>query len=137
MKRSARKDKRAYIDKLADDAEKAASKGDLNTVYKITKELCGKSTQIPPVKNAKGKVITSEREQAERWLEHFKEVLNRPKPNTAFEGIQQQNDLNINSGTPSKDEITKAIKSMKSGKASGIDEIQAELLKADRTRPQM
>ena len=85
------------------------------------------------MKNAKGKVITSEREQAERWLEHFKEVLNRPEPNTAFEGIQEQNDLNINSGTPSKDEITKAIKSMKSGKALGIDGTQAELLKADLT----
>ena len=40
VKRSARKDKRAYIDKLADDEEKAASKGDLNTVYKISKDLC-------------------------------------------------------------------------------------------------
>ena len=35
VKRSAIKDKRAYIDKLADDVEKsAASKGDLNTVYR-------------------------------------------------------------------------------------------------------
>ena len=75
VKRSARKDKRAYIDKLADDAEKAASKGNLNTVYKITKELCGKSTQIPPVKDTNGKVITTEREQAERWLQHFKRSL--------------------------------------------------------------
>ena len=78
-------------------------------------------------------MITTEREQAERWLEHFKEVLNRPEPNTVFEGIQQQNDLNINFGPPSKDELTKAIKSRKSGKASGIDGIQAELLKADLT----
>ena len=71
------------------------------TLYKITKELSGKSTQIPPVKNTNGKVITTERKQAERWLEHFKEVLNRPEPNTVFEGIQQQNDLNIIFGPPS------------------------------------
>ena len=58
------------------------TKGDLNTVYKITKELCGKSTQIPPVKNTNGKVITTEREQADRWLKHFKEDLNRPEPNS-------------------------------------------------------
>ena len=89
--------------------------------------------EIPPVKKTNGKVITTEREQAERWLQHFKEVLNRSKRNTVLEGIQRQNDLNINFGPPSKDEITKAIKSMKSGKASGIYGIQAELLKADLT----
>ena len=40
IKRSARQDKRAYVDKLAEKAETAAQKGELSTVYRITKQLC-------------------------------------------------------------------------------------------------
>ena len=55
-----------------------------NTVYKITKQLSGQSnTHIKLVKDEEGKVITTEKEQAARWVEHFKEVPNRPQPNEA------------------------------------------------------
>ena len=40
IKRSARQDKRAYVDKLAEKAETAAQKSELSTVYRITKQLC-------------------------------------------------------------------------------------------------
>ena len=39
IKRSARQDKRAYADKLAEEAETAAQKGELSIVYRITKQL--------------------------------------------------------------------------------------------------
>ena len=32
------------MEELADEAKKAAAKGDLNTVYKITKQLSGQSS---------------------------------------------------------------------------------------------
>ena len=131
VKRCARKDKRNYLEERAEEAEKAVARGDLNTVYKITKELCGQSKQPPPVKDKKGKIITTEKEQAARWVEHFKDILNRPEPTVIFEGAPQKDDLKICTDPPSKEEITKAIKSMKPGKAAGIDGIQAELLKAD------
>ena len=63
MKRSARKDKRNFIETRAEEAEKAAKKGDLNTVYKITKELSGKASQVPPVKNKNGKLLTTHDEK--------------------------------------------------------------------------
>ena len=66
-------------------------------------------------------------------LEKFKNILNRPEPDLAFEGIEKQDELEINTNSPSKDEIAITIKSIKSGKAAGIDEIQAELLKAELT----
>ena len=40
---------------------KKAQRGDLIKVYKITKELCGKANQVPPVKSSSGKIITTEK----------------------------------------------------------------------------
>ncbi|CAG2242261.1 unnamed protein product [Mytilus edulis] len=67
VKKRARKDKKNHLEERAEEAEKAAARGDLSTVYKITKELCGQSKQPPPVKDNNGKIITTEREQAARW----------------------------------------------------------------------
>ena len=41
VKRSARSDKRSYIEELADKAEQAAARGEMSVVYKITKRICG------------------------------------------------------------------------------------------------
>ncbi|CAG2230400.1 unnamed protein product [Mytilus edulis] len=84
VKKRARKDKTNHLEERAEEAEKTAARGDLSTVYKITKELCGQSKQPPPVKDNNGKIITTEREQAARWVEHFKAVLNRPEPINDF-----------------------------------------------------
>ena len=40
-------------------------------------------------------------------------------------------ELKIDSNPPTKSEIMKALKEIKNGKAAGIDEIPAEILKAD------
>ena len=69
VKQSARKDKRNFIETLANEAEEAAEKREFGTVYKITKQLCGNNTNHSmPVKDREGKVITTEREQAARWV---------------------------------------------------------------------
>ena len=41
VKRKIRRDKRAYIDKLQEKVEDAASRGDMRTLYGITKKLSG------------------------------------------------------------------------------------------------
>ena len=121
------------MEELADEAKKAAAKGDLNTVYKITEQLSGQTnTHIKPVKNEEGKVITTEKEQAARWVEHFKEVPNRPQPNEAA-NPEPSDGLNINTDPPSRAEVETVIKPLKNGNAPGIDSLQAEVLKADTT----
>ena len=82
VKKSARNDKRSYVEGLAAEAESAAARGELSTVYKITKRLCGNyTTHSAPVKGKDGSTITTEREQADRWVEYFCDVLNHPQMN--------------------------------------------------------
>ena len=132
VKRSERKDKRNFIKTLASEAEEAAEKRDFGTVYKITKQLCGNNTNHSmPVKDKQGKVITTEREQAARWVQHFEEVFNRPDPEEPADPPPSESYLDIDTSPPGIAEVRLAIESMKNGKAPGIDSLQAELFKAD------
>ena len=132
VKRMARADKKDYIEKLADEAEEAAGKNDLKTLYKINKQLNNgfKNCDVP-VKNKNGMVIEKEAEKLQRWKEHFESVLNRPDPPHLADIQPADTDLDICTDPPSLEEVTAAIKAMKSGKAPGADGVTAEMLKAD------
>ena len=136
MKRSARSDKRSYIEEMADEAEQAAAMGKINVVYKITKRICGTCNnfnQSACVKDKNGDALTTERNQAARWVQHFQEVLNRPEPDGPANPPPVDDALEINTSPPTEVKVTcrTAIKAMKSGKAPGIDFIHAEMLKVD------
>jgi hypothetical protein len=132
VKRSARRDRRAFLENLASEAETAVVRCELSTVYKITKQLCGRnSRQSVPVKAKDGSALPTEREQAARWVEHFQEVLNRPEPDEPADPNVAGADLDIDISPPSRAEVRKAISLMKSGKAPGVDGITSEFLKAD------
>ena len=102
-------------------------------MYRITRELSGKfQAECDAVKDKEGKRITIEDKQLQRWAEHFREVLNRPDPAERACIAQPIGDkLNIDCSPPTKNEILKAIKSLKNNKAPGIDNITAEVLKTD------
>ncbi|XP_076452167.1 uncharacterized protein LOC143287768 [Babylonia areolata] len=85
VKRSARADKRKYIDSLAEEAEEAAARNDMKTLY---------DTRRNYINPADG-------------------------------------DLDINCGNPTREEVRKATKLLRNGKAAGPDDIPAEALKAD------
>ena len=84
-----------------------------------------------PVKNKNVMVIEKEAEKLQRWKEHFESVLNRPDPPHLADIQPADTDLDICTDPPSLEEVTAAIKAMKSGKAPGADGVTAEMLKAD------
>ena len=63
MKRSLRKDKRDWVNDVAQDAEDAASQGQMKGVYEATKRLCDEGPRkAGMVKNKEGKLLTIEGE---------------------------------------------------------------------------
>ena len=132
VKKATRKDQQNFVEDLAREAEKAATDQRMGDVFQITKKLCGKKSNINiPVRNKQGTLLTSEKEQEERWTEHFKEVLNRPDPVVTPDIAEAEVDLDINLETPNKEEILKVIKCLKNNKAPGKDQLSAELFKTD------
>ena len=114
VKKSAKQDKRIYIENMADEAENAAKHGYYSTVYQITNKLCGVHTaQNIPVKDKEGVVLKTEKEQLIRWAEHFNELLNRPEPNKLpnFDLTNIQN-LNIITEDITRDELEKTLQEM-------------------------
>ena len=132
VKRSIKKDKRDYIDDLARQAETAAGQGNLRDLYLVTKKLTGKFQQTDkPVMDKNGNPLTTTNEQLKRWAKHFRELLNRPTPDSPPDIPPAETELPISCDKPSKTEIKKAIMTLRSGKAAGPDEIPAEAIKAD------
>ncbi|PVD22606.1 hypothetical protein C0Q70_18425 [Pomacea canaliculata] len=132
VKRSAREDKRRFTYELTEEAETAATQGNMKRLFEITRTLSGKSVNSnKPVKDKNGKTITNDAEQRDRWMEYFEEMLNRPHPPSLPDIPPATAQLHVNTSPPTKTEIIKAIKSMKNGKAAGPDGIPPEALKAD------
>ncbi|PIK44249.1 putative pendrin-like [Apostichopus japonicus] len=133
VKTKTRADKRAFVEDLANQAEEAANKREQGKVYKITKIISGKYRGITnsPIEDKQGRLLTTEAEQEARWADHFCEVLNRPPPTIEAVIQEAEDDLDVSSTPPTKEEVIAAIKSLKNGKAPGSDNLNAELFKAD------
>ena len=79
VKKRAKKDRRDLIEKMAKEAEEAAGKRNMKALYDITRKLAGKYHRTSrPVKSKTGETLKTIEEQMQRWVEHFKELLNQP-----------------------------------------------------------
>ena len=57
--------------------------------------------------------------QLSRWAEYFEELLNRPAPANTLDIPAVEEDLPIDCGKPTREEIRKAIKLLKKTKQQG------------------
>ena len=97
VKKRARTDKKAFMDKLADEVEEGAQKQDMATLYKITKSLAatvagGFKNNDVPVMDSDRNVITGRVEQMQGWKYHFQCVHNREAPNIHGNISENDND---------------------------------------------
>ncbi|XP_052284462.1 uncharacterized protein LOC127880951 [Dreissena polymorpha] len=129
-----RTDLRAQYLEVNREVKKTSKQNNKKRVYEITRALSGKSfNPSKPVKDKNGRVITSDEAQKRRWVEHFREILNRPPPEAVPVIPPAEEPLNINTNPPTKAEIIKAIKMLKHGKAAGPDGFTPEALKTNAT----
>ena len=106
-----------------------------STLYSLTTVLSNeRPRQSAAVMDKNGKILKDKESKTRRWLEYFTEVLNRENPSNVISEteIELSDEVNeIDTSEPSGAEVRKAIGHLKNGKAPGIDNIKAELLKAD------
>ncbi|CAF1576772.1 unnamed protein product [Rotaria sp. Silwood1] len=131
-----------YWDERSQDIETAMKKNDPATAYRLIRQLKGRCANIEhhPVQDTNGQLLISSTARLTRWKEYFQDLLNVPtKVNPLI--IQQITPAIIpsheelrQSMTPSLIEVEQAINKMKSGRAPGIDEISADILKAAKLK---
>lgn len=134
--RSTRKDRRVQANRVAERAQLAANSGNLRELYKATKTLAEKFSirKVPPVRDKDGKPIPTAEGRLRRWHEHFVNVFKQnpaDPPANLPSSPSQVLSLDISVDPPNREEVAKAIASLKTGKAPGLDLLTSEILQAD------
>ncbi|KAK3575295.1 hypothetical protein QTP86_023417 [Hemibagrus guttatus] len=92
------------------------------------KDRDGKDVQqVRVIKDRDGRVLTSEQSVQRRWKEYFEELMN--EENEREKRVEGVNSVEQKVDKIRKDEVRKALKRMKSGKAVGPDDIPVEVWK--------
>nr|KAG5692410.1 hypothetical protein BaRGS_032463 [Batillaria attramentaria] len=132
VKRSARNDKRNFINDLTEEAETAAGQRNMKRLYEITRTLSGKNNNpTRPVKDKNGQIITKEEDQRTRWAEHFKENAQQASTTSPTRHTTGSPATRHQHQPPYQDRDHQSHQVLKSGKAAGPDGIPPEALKAD------
>ena len=94
--------------------------------WKTVNEISGRKSR------SKAKLKASSQEKRKKlWQQHFQDLLGKPPQISNDEILPIAEELKIEKGMFSVDELQKAVKSMKNGKACGLDEIPTEVWKLD------
>ena len=134
VKRRAREDKRVWLDRMGDEIEKYAENGRTRQLYQTAKKITNnRQRQVAAVKNKMGEIIKNKNARLERWAEHFEEVLVREAPTNPVEENEVETDeiREMDKTEIREAEVRQARKKTKIGRKPGIDDIPAELYKAD------
>ena len=68
-----------------------------------------------PIRNKEGQMLITTEQQLKQWVEHFTGLLNPPAPEEQPNISQAEVDLPISVEKPPKEEIEKAIRTLKNG----------------------
>ncbi|KAK3572894.1 hypothetical protein QTP86_010591 [Hemibagrus guttatus] len=101
-----------------------------NDLYRLARQRDqdGKDVQqVRVIKDRDGRVLTSEESVQRRWKEYFEELMN--EENEREKRVEGVNSVEQKVDKIRKDEVRKALKRMKSGKAVGPDDIPVEVWK--------
>ena len=112
--------------------ESLDSDDDRNKIFKVAKQMMGENRDIVGeqcVKNDEGRVAVEQEDLTKAWTEHYNRLLN-----IEFDwdrrGLEAMNPVAGPWPLIEVETVGKAIKNMKMGKAAGVSEITAEMLKA-------
>ncbi|KAK3536514.1 hypothetical protein QTP86_013837 [Hemibagrus guttatus] len=127
VKREVSKTKQEAYDELYTRLDTREGQKDL---YRLARQRDrdGKDVQqVRVIKNRDGRVLTSEESVQRRWKEYFEELMN--EENEREKRVEVVNSVEQKVDKIRKDEVRKALKRMKSGKAVGPDNILVEVWK--------
>ncbi|KAK3541095.1 hypothetical protein QTP86_013354 [Hemibagrus guttatus] len=127
VKREVSKAKQKASDELYTKLDTREGEKDL---YRLARQRDrdGKDVQqVRVIKDRDGRVLTSEESVQRRWKEYFEELMN--EENKREKRVERVNSVEQKVDKIRKDEVRKALKRMKSGKAVGPDDIPVEVWK--------
>ena len=133
VRKALRSDQRQWLKDKGETIQDHSDKGDLKAVFGESKQLCRKwSPYIGKFVSTTGEPLKTKEGRLERWTEHFNHLLNptTTSGNSVLSIVEASETLEIDLGPIRFDEVLNAVRKLKNGKASGPDDISAEMLKS-------
>ncbi|KAK3512985.1 hypothetical protein QTP70_034000 [Hemibagrus guttatus] len=124
VKREVSKAKQKAYDELYTRLDTREGEKDL---YRLARQRDRDGKDVRVIKDRDGRVLTSEESVQRRWKEYFEELMN--EENESEKRVEGVNSVEQKVDKIRKDEVRKALKRMKSGKAVGPDDIPVEVWK--------
>ena len=128
----ARQCKEEWLRNQCIEIQQASQEHATSKVYQKIKLISGEVTcKSLPVADKDGKLLQEKEAIKERWKEHFKGLYNTMNP--VDEGVLAEipsTNMTEEMDSFQQGEIEVAIRSLKSGKAPGVDNVTAEMIKA-------
>ena len=121
-----------YWNELCSEIERASSQGDIRAMYEGIKRATGPAPhKSAPLKSKEGNFILEREKQMERWVEHYLELYSTMNTVSldAIDSIIPLPEMAELDEEPSLEELRKAIRALKCGKAPGSDGIPPEVIK--------
>ena len=122
----------AWWRRKAEEIQAYSDQRDMRCFYAATKEIYGPTrSSVNYLKDVDGTTVLSEPDRIlERWKNHFETLFNNHSttPADLLRNSPQAPTQHWRSEPPTLDELTKAMKRMKPGKAPGPDNVPFELL---------
>ena len=113
IKKLVKRDRRNYFNKIAEDAQQAAEVNDSRLLYKSIKQLSNRNIRKnQPIRDENGILLTSNKNQIERWSMHFEENHTLLQIEQVSQGSTQYN-RRININPPTAREVKEAIEKLK------------------------
>ncbi|KAK3542863.1 hypothetical protein QTP70_006127 [Hemibagrus guttatus] len=125
MKREVSKAKQKAYDELYTRLDTREGQKDLYRLAKQRNQDGNDLQQVRIIKDRDGKVLTSEESVQRRWKEYYEELMD--EENEREKRVEGVNSVEQEIDKIGKDEVGKALKRMKSGKAVGPDDIPVEI----------
>ncbi|KAK3568617.1 hypothetical protein QTP86_010634 [Hemibagrus guttatus] len=127
MKREVSKAKQKAYDELYTRLDTREGQKDLYRLARQRNQDGNDLQQVRIIKDRDGKVLTSEESVQRRWKEYYEELMD--EENEREKRVEGVNSVEQEIDKIGKDEVGKALKRMKSGKAVGPDDIPVEVWK--------
>ena len=132
-KRTARECANRYWLELGDSIQCDSDRGNLKGMYDGIRKACGPvERKTAPIRAKDGAILTDKHDQMRRWEEHYMDLYSTGSQlnDHARENLPTVPLMTSLDNAPTIEEVSEAIESLSSGKASGQDGISAELIKS-------
>ena len=130
IKKGMVKARETWIEEQCQETDDSLGKNNSKKAYQLVKDLTSsKQGRTTTIQDKNGKRLTEYKDILNRWTEYCSELYNH-KVKGNPEVLKHTPVTNTDSHPILREEVEAAVKSLKLGKSSGVDNIPAELLQA-------